>query len=169
MKTTHYYKKLLSSALLVSVCFAPTLYSPNTFAADTGNFKKVEDAVEYRQKAFSLIRHQFGQMRAMLKGKKAFDKDEFARRADNLAALAKMPWEGFVAESDMKTLGEKATSALPAIWQDEAKFKELAKKFKSNTAYLAKVAKSGDKKAIGAALGKMGKEGCKACHNKFKE
>lgn len=157
---------MIKKYLIAAAVVAATSMSSATIAA--GNFKKVDDAVEYRQKAFSLVRHNFGQMRAMASGKKPFDKQEFIMRADSMAALAKMPWEGFVANSDMKTLGNQ-TSALPSIWKNKAEFDKLAKKFEENAAYLAKVAQSGDKKAIGKALGKLGKEGCKACHDDYKD
>ena len=54
------------------------------------NFKKTDDAIEYRQSAFSLMAYNFGDMGAMLKGKKPFDAQVFAMRAENVAALSKL-------------------------------------------------------------------------------
>ena len=154
IKTALLSSALLSSSVAVSANEAPL-------------FKKPQQAVEYRQATFTAIRHNFGQMRAMVGGKRSFDQKEFQQRADNLAALAKMPWEAFLQGTDMKSMA--GNSSLPAIWQKNDEFTKLARLFEQNTAALAMAAKSGDKGKIKKALGKMGKEGCKACHNKFKD
>lgn len=154
IKTALLSSALLSSSVAVSANEAPL-------------FKKPQQAVEYRQATFTAIRHNFGQMRAMVGGKRSFDQKEFQQRADNLAALAKMPWEAFLQGTDMKSM--EGNSSLPAIWQKNDEFTKLARLFEQNTAALAMAAKSGDKGKIKKALGKMGKEGCKACHNKFKD
>lgn len=154
IKTALVSSALLSSSVAVSANEAPL-------------FKKPHQAVEYRQATFTAIRHNFGQMRAMIGGKRKFDQKEFQQRADNLAALAKMPWEAFLQGTDMKSM--EGNSSLPAIWQKNDEFTKLARLFEQNTAALAMAAKSGDKGKIKKALGKMGKEGCKACHNKFKD
>ncbi len=44
--------------------------------------------------------YNFGDIGAMLKGKKDFDADVAAMRAANVAALAKLPLEGFIDGSD---------------------------------------------------------------------
>ena len=137
-------------------------------AKDAPLFKKPKQAVEYRQATFSVIRHNFGQMRAMIGGKRPFDQKEFQQRADNLAALAQMPWEAFLPGTDMGAF-KNSTSALPAVWEKNDEFLKLARLFEKNTAMLAMAAKTGDKGKIKKALGQMGKEGCKACHNKFKD
>ncbi len=56
-------------------------------------FEEPSDAIEYRQAAFSMIRVQIGDMGDMLKGKVPFDAERFQKRADNAAALSKMPWK----------------------------------------------------------------------------
>ncbi len=40
------------------------------FSATANNFENTDDAIHYRESAFGLIAYQFGDMGAMLKGKK---------------------------------------------------------------------------------------------------
>lgn len=161
MKLNHWIKTAVVTATLISA-------SAVVSAKEAPLFKKPKQAVEYRQATFSVIRHNFGQMKAMLGGKREFDQKEFQQRADNLAALAQMPWEAFLPKTDMKTFGSD-TSALSAIWTENNEFLKLARLFEQNTAALAAAAKTGDKSKIKKALGKMAKEGCKGCHNTFKD
>ena len=74
-------------------------------------FKEPSDAIEYRQAAFSMLSVQISDMGAMLKGKIPFDADKFKARANNAAALAKMPWEAFYEGTD-----KGDTAALAAVW-----------------------------------------------------
>ncbi|QLE84617.1 MULTISPECIES: c-type cytochrome [Shewanella] len=132
-------------------------------AVQAHNFKEPEDAIDYRQSAFSLIAYNFGDMGAMLKGKKPFDADVFASRATNVAALSVIPAEGFIAGSDKGN-----TEALGKVWSDKADFDAKMKTFQENAAKLAVVAQSGDKKAIKQAFGNTGKS-CKGCHDVYKK
>jgi len=130
-------------------------------------FEKPSDAVEYRQSAFSMIGTQIGDMGAMLKGKVPFDAKRFAMRANNAAALSKMPWEAFVAGTEMGKVKAK-TSALPDIWSDNEKFMKKATAFQMYADELATVAATGDKGKIKKAFGNWAK-GCKDCHKSFKD
>lgn len=126
-------------------------------------FEEPSDAIEYRQAAFSMIRVQIGDMGDMLKGKVPFDAERFQQRANNAAALSKMPWEAFVAGSD-----KGDTSALPAIWSDNETFMKKAAAFQQYADELAVAAQTGDKKVIAKAFGPWAK-GCKDCHTSFKD
>jgi cytochrome c556 len=61
------------------------------------------------------------------------------------------------------------THALPAIWEKWGDFEQVAMRFQEETAKLAEVAEGGDMAAIGRQLGVVGKEGCGACHETFRE
>ncbi|GIU30092.1 cytochrome c [Shewanella sp. MBTL60-007] len=143
------------SALLATATLATS--------AQANNFKEAEDAVHYRQSAFSLIAYNFGDMGAMLKGKKDFNAEVFAMRADNVAALSKLPLEGFIPGSD-----KGDTEALAKIWSDKADFDAKMKTFQENAAILATVANSGNKKDLKKAFGNTGKS-CKGCHDMYKK
>ncbi|NMH64764.1 c-type cytochrome [Shewanella salipaludis] len=134
-----------------------------TAGAQANDFKNTDAAIHYRQSAFDLIAHNFGDMGAMLKGKKAFDADTFAMRATHVAALAKIPFEGFVAGSD-----QGDTDALAKIWQDRADFDAKMSRFQENAAKLALVAQQGEKMAIKQAFMETGKS-CKGCHDSYKK
>lgn len=141
---------LAASALLIS-------------SATAHNFEDANDAIQYRQSAFGLLAYNFGDMGAMMKGKKPFDAETFAMRANNVAALSKIPFEGFIDGSDK---GE--TEALAKIWQDRADFDAKMKAFQENTAILATVAQKGDQAEIKKAFMNTGKS-CKGCHDTYKK
>ncbi|ATC96229.1 hypothetical protein PTUN_a3984 [Pseudoalteromonas tunicata] len=142
---------LLLSALLATPVMANSI------------FEKPEDAIEYRQAAFSMIRVQISDMGDMLKGAVPFDAERFKMRANNAAALSKMPWEAFAPGTDK---GE--TSALAAVWSQNDEFIKKATAFQDYADKLAVAAQSGDQAIIGKAFGPWAK-GCKDCHKTFKD
>lgn len=148
---------------LTSLFLGAALSALTFGAAANSVFEEPKDAIEYRQAAFSMIRVQIGDMGDMLKGKVPFDAQRFQNRADNAAALSKMPWEAFVEGSD-----KGDTSALPAIWSDNETFMKKATAFQQYADELAVAAKTGDKKLIAKAFGPWAK-GCKDCHKSFKD
>lgn len=123
----------------------------------------VEDAIEYRQDAFNLIKWHFGPMAAMVKGKIDYDKEDFARRAELVAALAKMPQEGFIEGSD-----KGDTDAKPEIWENKDQFDKGMQMMVDNAAALAAAAQTGDMANIKPAFGQLGKT-CKGCHDNFRK
>ncbi|MBE0358662.1 MULTISPECIES: c-type cytochrome [Pseudoalteromonas] len=148
------FKKILTTVALTMCAFSA---SANTA------FKEPSDAIEYRQAAFSMISVQISDMGAMLKGKIPFDAEQFKKRANNAAALSKMPWEAFYKGTDK---GE--TSALGAVWSENDTFMKKATAFQQYADELAVAAQSGDKAIIGKAFGAWAK-GCKDCHKQFKD
>lgn len=121
------------------------------------------EAIEYRQGIFKAVKWNFGPMAEMVRGKQTFDAAEFTRRAENVAALSKMPLEAFVAG----TYASK-TSALPSIEKDYQTFADMMANFEKTSAALAVAAKSGDLAQIRPAFGEVGKT-CKSCHDKFRD
>ncbi|MFT5788694.1 MAG: cytochrome c556 [Shewanella sp.] len=132
-------------------------------SVQANNFEDADDAIHYRQSAFGMIAYNFGDMGAMLKGKKDYDASVFAMRATNVAALSMLPLEGFISDSDK---GE--TEALAKIWSDKTDFDAKMKTFQENAAVLALVAQKGDKKEIKNAFMNTGKS-CKGCHDVYKK
>ncbi|MBL4817493.1 cytochrome c [Shewanella sp.] len=127
------------------------------------NFKEADDAIHYRQSAFSLMAHNFGDMGAMLKGKKPFDSEIFAMRAQNVAALSKLPLEGFIPGSDQ---GE--TEALAKIWTEKSDFDAKMKTLQDNAAALLLASASDDKKLLKQSFMQVAKS-CKGCHDVYKK
>lgn len=134
-----------------------------TAASTVAIAAKPEDAIHYRQGAFSAMAWHFGTMGAMVKGKMDYDADDFSRRAEIVAQLSKLPMEGF-----MPGTYTGDTDALPAIEENWDKFEGGMGTLVKNTAALAEVAKSGDMDQIKPAFGEVGKT-CKGCHDNFKD
>jgi cytochrome c556 len=59
--------------------------------------------------------------------------------------------------------------AKPAVWADWAKFNDAVKTAGDKAAALNTALAGGDKAAITAAFGAMGKDGCSGCHTPFRE
>jgi cytochrome c556 len=60
------------------------------------------------------------------------------------------------------------SAALPAVWTDNAKFREAADRLQSETSKLYAVSRSGDEAAVKAQIGAVGKA-CGACHENFRQ
>lgn len=126
-------------------------------------FGKMEDAIKYRQSAMFIMAQHFGRIGAVVKGERAYNKDEVAKNAALAEEMSKLPWDGFVAGSDKGN-----TKAKPEIWTDAAKFKSAADKMDQEMSKLAQTAKSGDLNAVKAQFGATGKA-CKGCHDDFRK
>jgi cytochrome c556 len=61
------------------------------------------------------------------------------------------------------------TYAKPEIWTDYAEFKTIPPKVADLETALGDAVRKGDKRAILVAIGNLGKNGCGACHSKFRE
>ena len=122
-------------------------------------FAKAEDAVKYRQAAFTLMGNHMGRLAAMAKGERPFDQASAQTSAKLIESISHLPWEAFVPGSTSKGL-----KAEP--WSDAADFKERADRLKSETAKLPAAAASLEtlRKQVGATGA-----ACKNCHDKYRE
>ena len=64
--------------------------------------------------------------------------------------------------------GVGKTRGKPVIWTERGKFENAAENLKMLAMKLSSAAYTGDKKAIGMAMGSMGKKGCGGCHKMFR-
>ena len=126
-------------------------------------FQKPEDAVKYRKAVMTVMGSHAGRIGAMANGRAPFDAKAAADSAALLETLSRLPWEAFGPGTDK---GE--TRALPAIWTEQAKFKEGSDKLQAETAKLNAVAKTGNLDAIKTAFGAVG-QSCKACHDAYQK
>jgi cytochrome c556 len=98
-------------------------------------------------------------------------KGELARAQEAGADLAKdigkIP-ALFPAGTGMDKMPEKSW-AKPVVWSEPDKFAAAVKNAQGKADALAAALKGGDKAAITAAFGDMGKNGCGACHEPFRE
>ncbi|MFO1428748.1 MAG: cytochrome c [Candidatus Competibacteraceae bacterium] len=124
---------------------------------------KPEDAIEYRQSVYTLIKWNFAPIGAMVKGQVPYDAAAVTRHAAFLETLSKMPLEGFTPGSDV---GD--TKAKPEIWKNRQEFEKLMSAFQEQITKLNQVAHSSDQAAVKEQFGATAKS-CKNCHDKFRK
>lgn len=130
----------------------------------SAQFAKAEDAIKYRQSAFTVLAQHFGTLGAMANGKIAHDADQARADAEVVALAATLPWHAFGEGTDKG----RETGARPEIWKEQDKFKQRAEDMQ--TAVLGKLvpaAKSGDLEQLKATFGPAA-QSCKACHDDFR-
>jgi len=126
-------------------------------------FQKPEDAIKYRQGAFTLMGAHFSRIAAMAQGRVPFDAKAAADNAAVLSVAARLPFAAFGEGTDKGM----PTGAKPEVWKDSAKFKAAADKMMGEVAKLDTAARSGNLDAIKAAVGGVGAS-CKGCHDDFR-
>ncbi len=125
---------------------------------------KPEDGIKYRRGVMAAQGWNMGNLAAMVKGERPYDKAEFAQRAANLAALSKMAPEGFMVPGSDK--GD--TNAKAEAFAEADKVKAGMDKLATETAKLAQVAAGGDMAAIKPQFGEVAKL-CKGCHDNYRK
>lgn len=126
-------------------------------------FQKSEDAIKYRQAAFTVIGTHFGRVGAMAQGRIPFDAAAAASNAALAASLSALPFTAFGAGTDMGL----PNRAKPEIWSKQADFQAKAKDMQDALARLDTAAKTGSLDAIKTAAGNVGGT-CKACHDDYR-
>ena len=129
----------------------------------SAQFQKPEDAIKYRQAAYTVMSTHFGRIGAMAAGRVPFDAKAAADNAAIVMEMSKLPFTAF-AEGTDKGLPNRAK---PEIWKESAKFKAAGDKMQAEVVKLEAAAKSGNLDAIKAAVGAVGGS-CKACHDDFR-
>lgn len=149
-------KKPLVVAVLVSTV--------SQFAIADSVFSSNEDSVEYRQAAFTLIRHNMVDISDMLKGDVTYDAARVTKRANALATLTTLPWDAFTVPG--AELG--GGNAKAEIWQNLNDFTSRAQKLATDALALQVAAQSGVDADIKKAFGTFARN-CKACHEQYKK
>lgn len=126
-------------------------------------FQKPEDAIKYRQSAFTVMGNHVSRIGAMAADKAPFDAKAAAESAHIVVTLSKLPYTAFGAGTD-KGLPNRAK---PEIWSQSAKFSAAADAMAVEVVKLEAAAKSGSLDAIKTAMGGVGKS-CKSCHDDFR-
>ena len=123
---------------------------------------KPDVLVKQRQAAMTLQGKYFGPLAGMASGKAPYNAEVVARNATYLDTLNKMPWDGFADNTK-----DEKSRALPAVFTNTAKFKEVADRMQSAVAQLVKVSKGGDEATVKTAINDVNKA-CGACHDDFR-
>ena len=145
-------KSLLAAGLAVALVSASALAQ-----------MRPEVMVKQRQAVMTLQGKYFGPMAGMAQGRIPYDAKIMQRNAGFLDNLSRMPWDSF----DPATRDAKS-AALPAIYENPAKFAEAAGRLQNETSKLYAVSRSGDEAAIKAQVGAVDKA-CGGCHESFRQ
>jgi cytochrome c556 len=126
-------------------------------------FNKPEDAVKYRQAALTVLSNHMGRINTQLKSPTP-NIEIIQSSAAVVESMSKLPWEGFGHATEFVAV---KTRALPELFKNEAKVKDLAEKMQEEATKLNSVAKTGDAKAVRTQFGVLAKS-CDNCHDDFR-
>jgi len=143
----------------VAVCIALSAALAWPVAAQ---YAKPEDAVKYRKAAFTVMNSHMGRIFAQLKSS-APNLQVIQSSAQTVESMSKLPWDAFAPNTELVA----DTRALPALFKNEAKAKDLALKMQDEVAKLNAVAKTGDTAAIRTQFNAVAKS-CDNCHDDFR-
>jgi cytochrome c556 len=119
--------------------------------------------LSYRQSLFALMGANFGPMSSMIKGEMPWNDEAFQAFAEDLATVSSLDMmRGFPAGSD-----GGQTRARPEIWENMEDFEAKYEVLREESAKLALVSTSGDKRAILKQFQRTG-GACKNCHDDYK-
>ena len=121
-------------------------------------FARPDAAIKYRKATMTVMGTHFARIGAVAKGEVPFNKDEVAKNAAIVNAMASLPWQAFGP-------GTEGGDALPSVWSDESKFKSAQEKLIAATASLSS---AGYLDAVKKATANVG-AACKNCHDDFKK
>jgi cytochrome c556 len=99
-------------------------------------FAKPEDAIKYRQSAFTVMATHFGRVAAMANGRIPFDAKVAAENAEIATTMSKLPFVAFIDGTDKGN-----TKAKPEIWTEKDKVAAAATKMQEEMAKLNAAAK----------------------------
>jgi len=146
-----------ASLLAASTCMLLSLAAGPAAA----QFAKKEDAIKYRQSAFTLMASHFGRMTPVVKGQVPYEPEPIKANVALLRTLATLPWAGFGP-------GTEGGEAKDDIWLDEDGFKQAQQKLQDKLQALSAAADAGDLDRLRQAFGDVGAS-CKSCHDSYRQ
>jgi cytochrome c556 len=148
-------KRLALAAAVLTV--SGSLYS----ATATAQFAKPDDAIKYRQSAFTVLTTHMGRLGAMARGDVPFDAAAAQASARVVEVVSHLPWDAFPPGSNTGAAKIKGDP-----WKDAAAFTKLQGDLKAQTAKLpAAVATLDGLKAQVGATSRV----CRECHESFRQ
>lgn len=123
-------------------------------------FAKAEDAIKYRQSAYTLMGNHMGRINAQLKADKP-DLAAIQRSAGIIDFASQLPGEAYIPGSDKGN-----TKAKPEIWTDP-KVREVGKAMRAEVVKLVEVSKGTDIAAIRTQFQATAKS-CDNCHENYR-
>lgn len=122
----------------------------------------VERAVKYRQSAYYLMGQHMSQINAVIKGEMPYNKTLLEKNAEIVVMMGGVVIDAFPVGSD-----SGATKAMPEIWREMDKFKQLMHESQSELDKLLAAVKTGNMAAIEERFSEASKS-CKKCHELYK-
>jgi len=159
-------KRLNGMFVMVAVAAVSALAVAQTPTA-AKSAAEAKTVIEARQKLFEDMKNAYEPMTDMLKRKRDFDAALIATNAVIIQDLGKKIPAHFT--TDTRAFKDVKTVARDNIWLSQADFKTKADALVTAAGTLATVAKGGDKGATMKAVGDVGKNGCGACHDNYKD
>ena len=146
----------MKKLLLATLAATATLASLPAAA----QFQKPEDAIKYRQSAFTVMGAHFGRIGAMANGRVPFDAKAVTDNMVIVNDMARLPFTAFGAGTD-KGMPNRAKAE---IWTDAAGFEAAGAAYGKG---FAAVKAATDDASFKAAFNEFGGS-CKGCHEKFR-
>jgi cytochrome c556 len=123
---------------------------------------KPEDHIKQRQSAYAVLGYNFSNLAAMAQEKKPYNREDAAKSADIVAALADYPKAHFIEGTEKG----RDTRARAEIWKNRADFDAKMDKMVTETRKLPQAARA-DLAALKKAVSDSG-AACKACHDDYR-
>lgn len=125
-------------------------------------FARPDEAVKYRQGAWTVLNHHFTRIGTMVRGRLPFDPRVAQQDAEVVAMLARLPPAAFGPGTDLP-----GDHARPEIWAEPVRFREFTERLVTETGRLQAAARTQDLDQIKAAYGAAANT-CKECHDAYR-
>jgi cytochrome c556 len=136
-------------------------------AAATASAQSASDMIKFRQSGYSFMSWNMGNIKAQLESPN-YDRARVAAAANVIAAIANSGMGALYAPGTDEGTGWKETRLKPEFFAEQDKVREIAVNFVQQANKLQQVAANGDKAAVVAQFGEVGKA-CKACHDGYRK
>ncbi|NJD25059.1 MAG: cytochrome c [Betaproteobacteria bacterium] len=136
-----------------------------TIAGSAAAQMKPEDAIKFRQSAYTTMAWNMGRIKMNIEGN--YNKEDVIKAANVIQAIANSGMGALYLPGTDKGKGWKDTRVLPELFTDKEGVGKVAGAFNKEANEMAKVAATGDAAAVKAQFGKLG-ESCKGCHDNYR-
>jgi cytochrome c556 len=125
-----------------------------------------ESLIKWRQSAYQVIAWNSARIKEALAG--AYDAHEIQAAATALAAVANSGLTTLFVPGTANGKGWRETTARDEVFSDTGQFRALTEQFAREANSLARIASTGDRKAVNEQFLKVAQT-CKSCHNQFRQ
>ena len=126
---------------------------------------KPEDAIKFRQSAYTNMAWSMQRIKASVEG--TYNKDEVIKAANVIQSLANSGMGSLYLPGTDKGKGWEETRLKPEFFTKKDVVTKVATDFAREANEMAKVAATGDQAAVKAQFDKLGGT-CKGCHDEFR-